>query len=359
MNKNYLRNRFLVVNAIIGIVLILIVSRISVDRNDNFGQERVLAAEIMQKSINLVSAHCQKNNINTDKILDPYLSGLIAPEMSEITTTIGHLEAKRSTINPNFAALIVELLREAGVEKGDTIAIGNSGSFPALLIASISAAKAMEVHPNIILSLGSSSFGANNLDFNLIDIYNILLKNEIIDTKPVAVSFGGEKDIGEEFEKEVIEKLKRAIEDFGSPFIYEPNLSKNVLLRKNFYTDGSKTKIKAFINTGGSYSNMGISPLSLKLMPGLILEAKMPEQEKAGMIFEMLDRKIPVIHLLFIKGICQKYNLKWDAATVPSFNRESINVKRNSTLIKIISIVYLIYIGIVLGIYISRYKFLL
>ena len=55
-------------------------------------------------------------------------------------TNTGSLEAKRTTLNPNWAAVVVQLLFDAGVERGGTIAIGVSGSFPALNLAAFSAA---------------------------------------------------------------------------------------------------------------------------------------------------------------------------------------------------------------------------
>ena len=207
MNIQIGKSKYLLIHGLIGIFLVFLVLYFSTSKDFQYDSESHKASEIMQEALDVISLHCINNNINIDEIRDPYNSGLIGPEMSEITTTIGHLDAKRSTINPNLASLLVHLLREAGVKKGDTIAIGSSGSFPALLVASISASASMDLHTRIILSLGSSSYGANNIDFNLIDIYNLLYINNIVDYKPVAVSIGGEKDIGEEFENDVLDKL--------------------------------------------------------------------------------------------------------------------------------------------------------
>ena len=94
----------------------------------------------MEKSLRIINDYCIQNQINTDNPEDTGHTGLIGPEWSDLTTTLGDPEAKRTTINPNFAGLIAELLIQAGVKQGDTIAIGSSASFPALLIASLSAA---------------------------------------------------------------------------------------------------------------------------------------------------------------------------------------------------------------------------
>jgi poly-gamma-glutamate system protein len=280
------------------------------------------AAVIMEQSLAVIRDYCIQHHINTDNPEDPRHTGLIGPEWSGITTTIGDPEAKRTTINPNFAALIAHLLQEAGVKKGDTIAIGSSASFPALLIASLSAAKALNLHPLIIISFGSSSYGASNPDFTLWDMYRLLLDHQIIDYKPVAASMGGEDDTGSEFEKGITNRIRKSLQEAGIPLVSEKDLQKNISIRNGYYFGSGQ--ISAFINSGGGYANIGSSPSVLRIKPGLVKKAHIPEPEKQGMIHSMLQQKIPVIHLLYIKGLAQKYNLPWDLASQPEINAQSV-----------------------------------
>ena len=67
-------------------------------------------------------------------------TGLLGPEFTELTSTPGEEGAKRSTLNPEFAAVMVRYFHEAGLKEGDSIAIGSSGSFPGFLIAVLTAA---------------------------------------------------------------------------------------------------------------------------------------------------------------------------------------------------------------------------
>ena len=76
-------------------------------------------------------------------------------------------------------------------------------------------------------------------------------------------------------------------------------------------------KIKAFINTGGSWANMGEDPEILKLRPGLVKIKPFPPAEKRGVLFAMAALKIPVIHLLYIKGLIERYGLSWDPIPLP------------------------------------------
>ncbi len=341
--KSRLIKSYIFRNGFIGLILIVVLSLLMNPTTRPDQPELRAAAENMEQSLAVIKEYCLQHQINVNNPEDPGHTGLIGPEWSELATTIGDPEAKRSTINPNFAALIVHLLKEAGVKRGDTIAIGSSGSFPALLIASLSAAKAMKVYPVVIFSFGSSSFGASNPDFNIWDMYRLLLENHVTDIWPVAASFGGEDDTGSEFEPALTDRLRSSLREAGIPLISETDLRKNVAIREQYYfadfrpTDVSfenftdeppppliHHSIKAFINSGGGYANLGSSPAVLSLKPGLVNNARIPEPAEQGMIHEMLIRHIPVIHLLYIKGLARKYNLPWDPVLQPAITRQSL-----------------------------------
>jgi poly-gamma-glutamate system protein len=275
-------------------------------------QEMLRASRTMDQAVSVVARYRSSLEPAMDTGIDPNKTGLIGREADDLMTSLGNLDAKRTTTNPNFAALIVHLLCRAGVTAGDRIAIGSSGSFPALLIASLAAAKALEVHPVAIISLGASSFGATNTDFNLLRLYQLLLNEGVFAVPSVAVTLGGEKDVGLSFDPDLKERLIRQISDSGIPFIQEADLRTNVLKRMAIYG-----KVAAFINIGGAYANLGTSQLVLNLKPGLNDKLAQPPENERGVIFEMAQRGVPVIHLLFIKGLAARYGLPWDPVPLP------------------------------------------
>ncbi|MBR6703910.1 MAG: poly-gamma-glutamate system protein [Lachnospiraceae bacterium] len=69
--------------------------------------------------------------------------GLLGEEITAITTSLGNLEAKRTSQLPDMAALFVRLLHEAGVKKGDTVGASFSASFPGADLALLCAADVM------------------------------------------------------------------------------------------------------------------------------------------------------------------------------------------------------------------------
>jgi len=283
-----------------------------------FKKQMMEASRIMAEA-EVTLRKCQKEKgVDVDRETDPNQTGLVGLEFSSITTSIGSLEAKRTTTNPNFAGLVVFLLKEAKVKKGDTVAVGASSSFPALVVAVLSAAKAMELKPLVISSLGASQWGANNPDFHWLHIQECLLRAGIFENKLIALSLGGEKDVGEDMSSEGRSLLRKEIEKSGIFFLYEPDLRQNVEARMQLYQEkAGESGIKAFINIGGSWSNMGVDSEVLELKPGLARIKQFPPEERRGVLYEMASRRIPVIHLLYIKGLVERYGLAWNPVPLP------------------------------------------
>jgi len=336
--------RLIVIASIVSLSAYLLVKISSPSGFLPYSDKMIRAAQIMEKAIVTIRAHCDSAGIPIDETNDPNRTGLIGSEISPIATTLGNLGAKRTTTNPNFAALVVQLLDETGISSGDTIAIGCSASFPALMIATMAAAQAMEIYPIIIISLGSSSYGATNPDFNLLHIYEVLVQKRILTIKPAAISVGGDKDVGRDFDPQIKEQLIQQIDSSGLPFIHEPDLEKNVARRmKLFEGNSSKSRIAAFVNIGGSYANIGTSELVLKVKPGLNKPNFIPPNSERGVLFEMATRNIPIVHLLYIKGLALKYGLPWDPIPLPEPGElGSFNLRLNHNIrFWVIAVIYL------------------
>ena len=75
------------------------------------------AAERMQRGEEILKDVVVREGIAIEDI-DLNQTGLIGPEWTPLTTTPGIEEAKRTALDPNFAALLVRYFEEAGLEKG-------------------------------------------------------------------------------------------------------------------------------------------------------------------------------------------------------------------------------------------------
>lgn len=281
-------------------------------------EEMIAASQVMSDAAALLRECREAKNLPIDLSSDVNRTGIIGVESSAITTTLGSLEAKRTTTNPNFAGLVVSLLRKAGVRHGDAVAIGASGSFPGLIVAVLSAAKTMDLVPLFQVSLGASQWGANHPDFHWLQMQACLEKRGILPFRPIALSMGGDQDTGQDMPEEGRDLLVAALEDGGFPVIRENSLQANVASRmRSYFREASGREIKAFVNIGGSWANLGIDSAILHIRPGLGKISRFPSVEKQGVLFTMAAQNIPVIHMLYVKGLVQEYGLPWDPVPLP------------------------------------------
>ena len=280
--------------------------------------EMLSASRRMAAAVKSVRDCREERGLGLDPVADINRTGLIGLETSSITTSLGNLEAKRTTANPNFAGLITLLLHQAGVRKGDTIAIGASSSFPALIIASLCAVEAMDLRGLLICSLGASQWGANDPEFNWLDIMSCLSNSHFLSDRPIALSVGGEGDVGEDMSAEGRTLLLRLGRESGLPFLTEPELEANVRERLRLLGEAAGgATIQAFINVGGGYADLGTDSSILKIGPGRAVFSGIPPKERRGLIFEMAAQGVAVIHLLYVKGLCDRFGLPWDPSPLP------------------------------------------
>lgn len=282
--------------------------------------EMVEAARLMDRVIRQVSRCREGRGMAIDRGADPNGTGLIGLSFSPLTTSLGNLEAKRTTTNPNFAGLLVRLFWEAGVRRGDAVAIGASSSFPALILASLCAAEAMGLEPLLISSLGASQWGANDPEFHWLDIQDCLESAGLLPIEPLAFSLGGEGDSGLDMSLEGRAFLVEEVRKRGFPLLQESTLADIVNERLQLYESAARERgkqMRAFVNIGGSYANLGTDSRVLRLRAGLVEAQDFPPPGRRGVLFEMVARGVPVIHLLHIKGLTERYGLPWDPRPLP------------------------------------------
>jgi len=282
------------------------------------GAAALRATRIMAEALEALKPCAAGRGVVIDPSTDLNRTALIGLEESPITTSLGQLEAKRTAANPNFAGCLVRMLNEAGVRSGDAVAVGASSSFPGMILAALSAVRSIGALPVVISSLGASNWGANRPAFTQLEILDCLRNAGIFDVRPAALAVGGVNDDGSDMPEEGRSFLREKIRASGYPVIEESDLISNVRARMAVYEAGAAGKrIAAFINIGGSWANMGVDPSILELRPGLTAVETIPPPGKRGMIQEMAARGVPVVHLLFIKGLAGRCGLPWDPVPLP------------------------------------------
>ncbi|MGB9835510.1 MAG: poly-gamma-glutamate system protein [Candidatus Saccharicenans sp.] len=283
----------------------------------NFSLERQAAQSMLKAE--RATFNCQKRRgLQPEKNkFDPNGTGLIGLEQSPLTTTLGRLEAKRTTTIPDMAALVVRLLREAGVKPGDSVAVAASSSFPALILASLCAGQCLNLDLMLVVSLGASQWGANHPEFTILDMLECWRQAGLDKHRLLAVTWGGEDNSGQEFPEEIRAEIEIKAQKLGLKILQPGRLKEMVEEQMNLFLEKARGPVKAFVNIGGNLVCLGRDASILELKPGLTSVEKIPPPERRGLIQTMASRGIPVIHLLNIQELVTRYGLPWDPQPLP------------------------------------------
>ncbi|MCD4773751.1 MAG: poly-gamma-glutamate system protein [Bacteroidales bacterium] len=327
-------NIVLIVLSFLALLAFIAVENSKVDVKQDWYNEKLEAAELSQLAANYLKNYRLEKGVFIDAINDPNQTALIGQEYTLVTTDRGYIEAKLSTTNPNFAAVIVQLLKDAGLNKNDNVAVAMTGSFPGLNISVLAALETLNLNPIVITSVGSSNFGANDPFFTWLDMENVLNKSNIFHSKSVAASIGGGSDLGRGLSPEGRDLITKAIKRNNIDFINEKHLEKSIAKRMKIYEKFSQGKpIKAFINIGGGIASLGNSINGKLIPPGLTEYLPMKNFPVRGVMIQMGQQKIPIIHLLNINRLLTKYGLPKSPVPLPEPGTGEIFVQKKYSII--------------------------
>ncbi len=279
----------------------------------SYAQTQLEAAQSMHAALGYLHDEIVSHGITIEEE-DLNKTGLIGPEFTELTSTPGNVDAKRTALNPNFAAAMVRYYHEAGLDAGDTIAVGTSGSFPGLFIASMVAAKQMDLHVNLIASCGSSMHGATRTEFTIFDIARSLQEGGFTSFDLLGVSPGGANDQGGSVLEGILyEGTPQLAQDLcqatGAPILLYDDLAQNIKHRLELYGEN----IQLFVNIGGASPNCGASSYTLNFPQGLVIDPPtIPTTPYRGLSYEYAARGIPVLNLLNVRLLAHENGIAYD-----------------------------------------------
>jgi poly-gamma-glutamate system protein len=232
--------------------------------------EKLAAARLMENWIGMLKEAKAPEAAFVDEVNDPARTLLIGQKHTLITSTEGNHQAKLATTNPNTAAMMVQIFKEAGLEKGDKVALAVTGSFPGLNLAAYAACKVLELQPVVITSVSSSWYGATDPDFNWLDMEKVLADQGQIPFRSVAASIGGADDRGRSLSPEgrrlVLEAMRRnGVHSLNGDSLSlesseDEDISAAVDARMQAYQDAVSKDLKgysAYINIGGGVVSLG------------------------------------------------------------------------------------------------------
>ena len=229
--------------------------------------EMLRASEVATAAAWHLKSQRLERGVFVDLVNDPAETALIGQEYTQITTDRGYLEAKLTSANPNFAAVVVDMLRGLSVDRGDCVAVALTGSFPALNLSTLAALETVGARPVLISSVGASNFGATDPFFTWLDMEREVVEAGILSTRSSVASLGGGHDVGRGLSPKGRELLRRAAERNGVPLLEVSRLDESIRQRVAAYRDSCHPDpIAAYVNVGGGVASLGHS-LNAELIP--------------------------------------------------------------------------------------------
>ena len=236
---------------------------------------------------------------------------IVGVDFSSLTTTLGSYPAKKSTEDPVIAALMVRLLKSAGIRGGGdfVVAINASGSFPGFTLAALSACAAMEIETYVIASIGASTFGANVPGNTIADmLLNENVKN--LGHSLLAISPGGSSDRGRELDVDELYRIEEMLGIHGITFFRPENLNEAIDFRISLFSNAGSSLL---INIGGNHASSGAN-YDLDLLAGILWPDDFSFFDDHGLIQHFLEQDLPVIQILNVRLLLSSFGLSYDQA---------------------------------------------
>jgi poly-gamma-glutamate system protein len=283
-------------------------------------QQRLDAANTMLKAMEtLRDFRLPSINMKAVDGDDPLLYTLLGEKDSPITTDEGNIDDKITVLNPNYAAAMVDLLGQAGLQKGDTVAVMLTGSMPGANIAILSAINALNLNPVVITSVGSSWWGANSPDFSWLDMEHILANKGIFPYRSVAASLGGNDDQGGLRLSDVGRNaLIEAADRNQVTLIKQGTLKSNIDARIEVFRRVLPIeRYKAVINIGGGIAAMGHRENGTLIPTGINKRLPVVNYPARGVVHAFSDDGVQVIHIYDVNKIARDYSLPVAQLPIP------------------------------------------
>ena len=299
-----------------------------IEKSSSFDQ-KVVAASLMLDAMQLLKNYRMEEGVFVDIENDPNETGMVGSPFSLITTDEGDLDSKLTTLDPNFSAVVVDLMSQLNLQERDTVAVLMTGSMPGANLAVLSACQAMGITPITISSLGASQWGANQIDFTWLDMESILVKNGLYNSQSVAASIGGRNDMGRLLSPSGRKIITDNISFHNIPLIKNNRLAENIKTRMKYYSQLLPiSRYKAVINVGGGVASLGTSFNSKLIPPGIVKRSDLANINRPGGIegvfSKFISLGVPGLHILNIRPLTEQFKIPFAPIPAPEIGTGSL-----------------------------------
>ncbi len=311
--------------AIVAIIGMVIVESSQVELKQPYFRKKLQAANYMMQGMEILRRHRLQNIGPISRKIDPMRSGLMGVLSSPITSTTMDIDSKLTTVNPNWAAVIVAMLKEANIPDGSTVAVSFTGSFPAMNLAVLAAAKALDLRLIIITSLSASTWGANIPGFTWLDMEKALIDESFIASGTVAASLGGVRDNALGMSEEAKAILRNTILKYDVQLLEINDLKTNITERMEIYNDQARDRqIAAYINVGGGTVAVGSFIGKMRYRPGLNVKPPARALRIDSVMTRFARSGVPIINMNYMKTLARRYKLPVAQKKIPKIGQGEI-----------------------------------
>jgi poly-gamma-glutamate system protein len=331
--------------ALVALALVEMLPRLSMS---SYHDEQVRANQLAELCRERIAQARKSKGLPIHAKFDPLRSGLIGTVMTSITSKPANLRAKQLSLHPQFPALIVQMLKEAGVRNGDTVAVGWTGSFPAFNVALAAAMETMQLRPIIISSVTASQYGANEPEFVWLDMERELHTAGLIGFRTQAATIGGPGDCGKGMSQQSLDDARAAMRRNDVEFLATRRLSESIDKRMSWLQASSDGQpITAYVNVGGGVASCGGEKADFETGGNAV--AADPTVD--CMMQRFSARGIPVVHLAHPHQFASRHGL---SESTESWQSSTVTIRADRAPSRILALLVLVLICLVLQAFVLK-----
>ncbi|MEO0081311.1 MAG: poly-gamma-glutamate system protein [candidate division WOR-3 bacterium] len=314
-------NRWVLVGlAVLALVLFTFEHSSARYRRTRFYEEKLAAARLSKAAFKAVFRMRERLGIPIDTVNDPNKTGLVGAQYSELTYGRSDLSDALTTLNPNFAAAVLELLVQTGVRRGDQVGISWDGTYPALNIELLAVCRCMELKPVIVTSQSAGMWGANWPGMTWLDIERVLNEAGLFDYRTEFATLGGEADDGRGLSPEGRAMLAAAAESAQVELVVPADPELTVQRRLEAFRNA-----RAIVSVGRVVADIG-DPLAQ--VPSRVLRKPTAKMGSQGTIASLLKQRKPVAYLGNPTRVALAYGLPVAPVPIPEVGKGRLFFQR-------------------------------
>uniref|UniRef100_A0A7C4GE53 Poly-gamma-glutamate system protein n=1 Tax=candidate division WOR-3 bacterium TaxID=2052148 RepID=A0A7C4GE53_UNCW3 len=306
--------------AVLSVLAFWLESRTQRPRQARWFDEKLASAQLSARALTALGQLRARLGIPIDTVNDPNRTGLIGTQFSLVTHGRADLSDALTTTNPNFSAALVEMLKRAGVRRGDSVAVDWDGTFPALNVQVLATCQVLGLEPVIVTTMSSGMWGADLPGMLWLDSEQELRRAGLWRFRSRLATLGGATDDGAGLSPEGRGLLANAAESAGVELFVPTTMTEAVARREELY---GRSRVLVVVGRPA----VAFADPTLRVRSGL-LRRSLPRMGKEGLVPRALGRGMRVVYLSDPTQVAAQFRLPIAPEPLPEPGRGRLFFER-------------------------------